>query len=291
VNNLNRILKNRLAQREPLLVPGAMNALAARIIEDTGFEAIYITGAGISNSYLGIPDLGLLTLTELADHVAAVREVVSLPLIVDADTGFGNALNVGRTVRILERRGASAIQIEDQVFPKRCGHFDNKRVIGRDEMIQKIHAATDARQDRDFIIIARTDALTVLGFDEAIERALKYFEAGADVTFVEAPQSMEEIAAIPHRILCPQMINMVVGGRTPLLSLKELKQLNYSIVIYANAALQSAIRGMQVVLKHLYAHGSVTDVLDHLAPFHERQRLVGKHVFDELEKKYETKET
>jgi 2-methylisocitrate lyase-like PEP mutase family enzyme len=291
VNNINGILKNRLAQHEPLLVPGAVNALAARIIEDAGFEAIYITGAGISNSYLGIPDLGLLTLTELADHVAAVRDVVSLPLIVDADTGFGNALNVGRTVRILERRGASAIQIEDQVFPKRCGHFDNKRVIARGEMIQKIHAASDARQDRDFIIIARTDARAVLGFDEAIDRALKYFEAGADVTFVEAPQSMEEIAAIPNRILCPQMINMVVGGRTPLIGLEDLKRLNYSIAIYANTALQGAIQGMQIVLKHLYEHGSVTDVLDHLATFHERQRLVGKRVYDELEKKYKTEET
>lgn len=278
-------------RHEPLLVPGAMNALAARIIEDIGFEAIYITGAGISNSYLGIPDLGLLTLTELADHVAAVRDVVSLPLIVDADTGFGNALNVARTVKILERMGANAIQIEDQMSPKRCGHFDNKRVISRDEMVQKIHAATDARQDGEFIIIARTDALAVLGFDEAINRALQYFEAGADVTFVEAPQSTEEIAAIPQKISCPQAINMVVGGQTPLMSLKELKQLNYSLVIYANTALQSAIRGMQIVLKHLCESGSVMDVLDHLASFDERQRLVSKYVYDELENKYEIKET
>lgn len=291
MNNLNRRLRNRLNRHEPLLVPGAMNALAARIIEDVGFEAIYITGAGISNSYLGLPDLEFLTLTELADHVAAVRDVVSLPLIVDADTGFGNALNVGRTVKILERMGANAIQIEDQMFPKRCGHFDNKRVISRDEMVQKIHAATDARQDGEFIIIARTDARAVLGFDEAINRALQYFEAGADVTFVEAPRSTEEIAAIPQKISCPQVINMVVGGQTPLMSLKELKQLNYSLVIYANTALQSAIRGMQIVLKHLYESGSVMDVLDHLASFDERQRLVSKHVFDELENKYEIKET
>ncbi len=291
MNNLNKVLKNRLNHHEPLLVPGAMNALAARIIEDTGFEAIYMTGAGISNSYLGIPDLGLLTLTELANHVAAVRDAVSLPLIVDADTGFGNALNVTRTVKILERMGANAIQIEDQISPKRCGHFDNKRVISKDEMIQKIHAAVDTRLDSDFIIIARTDARAVLGFDEAIERALKYLEAGADVTFVEAPQTKEEIAKIPRRIPCPQMINMVIGGRTPLIDLEDLKRLNYSIAIYANAALQSAIRGMQIVLKHLHEKGSVTDVLDQLAPFHERQRLVGKQVFDELEKKYKTEET
>jgi 2-methylisocitrate lyase-like PEP mutase family enzyme len=158
-------------------------------------------------------------------------------------------------------------------------------------MVQKIHAATDARQDGEFIIIARTDARAVLGFDEAINRALQYFEAGADVTFVEAPQSTEEIAAIPQKISCPQAINMVVGGQTPFMNLKELKQLNYSLVIYANTALQSAIRGMQIVLKHLYESGSVMDVLDHLASFDERQRLVSKHVFDELENKYEIKGT
>jgi 2-methylisocitrate lyase-like PEP mutase family enzyme len=287
MKDLNKILKDRLNRRHPLLVPGAVNALAARIIEDTGFEAIYITGAGISNSYLAVPDLGLLTLTELADHVAAVRDVVSLPLIVDADTGFGNALNVGRTIKILERRGANAIQLEDQIFPKRCGHFENKQVISCGEMVQKIHAATDARQDDNLSIIARTDARAMLGFDEAIDRASQYYKAGADVTFVEAPQSMEEIVAIPQRILCPQAINMVVGGRTPLVSLSELKHLNYSIAIYANAALQSAIRGMQIVLRHLFENGSITrDILDYLVPFHERQRLVGKDVFDELERKY-----
>jgi 2-methylisocitrate lyase-like PEP mutase family enzyme len=286
-DSLNKKLKGRLTRRELLLVPGAPNALTARIIEDIGFDAIYVTGAGVTNMYLGVPDLGFITLTELADHVASIRDVTTLPLVVDTDTGFGNALNVRRTVKILERRGANAIQIEDQIFPKRCGHFHNKRIISNDEMVQKIHAATDARQNDDFI--ARTDARAVLGFSEAIERALQYFEAGADVTFVEAPQTMEEIAAIPQRIPCPQVINMVVRGRTPLMSLNDLKQLNYSIAIYANAALQGAIRGMQIVLKHLYENGSITEVLDCLTPFDERQRLVGKHVFDELEKKYETK--
>lgn len=285
-DSLNKKLKGRLTRRELLLVPGAPNALTARIIEDIGFDAIYVTGAGVTNMYLGVPDLGFITLTELADHVASIRDVTTLPLIVDADTGFGNALNVGRTVKVLERSGANAIQIEDQAFPKRCGHFDDKQVISSDEMVQKIHAAADARKDSDFIIIARTDARAILGFDEAIERASRYLEAGADVTFVEAPQSMEEIAAIPQRVPAPQVINMVVGGRTPLLSLEDLKKMNYAIVIYANAALQSAIQGMQIVLRHLHEHGSVAEVLDALTPFNERQRLVGKHVFDELEKKY-----
>jgi 2-methylisocitrate lyase-like PEP mutase family enzyme len=289
VESLSKKLKDRLKRRDIFLLPGAPNALTARIIEDIGFEAIYVTGAGITNTYLGIPDLGFITLTELADHVAAIRDVVNLPLIADADTGFGNALNVRRTVKVLERSGANGIQIEDQAFPKRCGHFSDKEVIGGEEMVQKIHAAVDARQDENFVIIARTDARAVLGFEEAIERASLYFASGADVTFVEAPQSVEEIAAIPRRLPGPQIINMVMGGRTPLVSLEELRVMNYGAALYANAALQSAIHGMQNVLRHLHDCGSITEVLEQMAPFDERQRLVAKPAFDELEKRYGVK--
>jgi 2-methylisocitrate lyase-like PEP mutase family enzyme len=288
--NLNKTLKRRLASGHPLLLPGAPNALTARLIEDIGFEAIYVTGAGVTNTYLGLPDLGLITLTELADHVAAIRDTVNLPLIVDADTGFGNAVSVGRAVRVLERCGANAIQIEDQIFPKRCGHFADKQVVHRDEMVQKIHAAVDARNDEDFVVIARTDARAVLGFEEAIKRASLYVDGGADMTFVEGPQSVEEIENIPRLISAPQMINMVVGGVTPLLTLDELKHMGYAIVLYANAALQAAIRGMQTVLTHLHKHGSVVHIIEEMTPFKERQRLVSKHVYDELERKYRSRE-
>ena len=283
-NNLNKELRERLSERDTLVVPGAPNALAAKITEDIGFEAVYVTGAGIANTFLGVPDIGLVTLTELAEHVAAIRDAVVLPLIVDADTGFGNPLNVVRTVKMLERSGANAIQIEDQVTPKRCGHFNDKRVIGRGEMVQKIHAAADARQDDDLIIVARTDARAALGFEEAVERAAVYLEAGADVTFVEAPQSEEEVAAIPQRLPGPQVINMVQGGRTPLLSLEELE--GYAIALYANAALQGAIYGMQNVLGHLHEHGSMAGVLDEIAGWDERQRIVGRYVFGKLDEKY-----
>ncbi len=288
--SLNKSLKLRLAQRDPLLLPGAPNALTAKVIEDIGFEALYVTGAGVTNAYLGVPDLGFITLTELADHVAAMRDVVNLPLIVDADTGFGNALNVGRTVKVLERCGANGIQIEDQIFPKRCGHFKDKQVISRDEMIKKIHAAVDAKDDKDFVIIGRTDARAVLGFDEAIERASSYIDAGADMTFVEGPRSVEEIASIPRTLSAPQMVNMVVGGITPMVPLDELRDMGYAVVLYANAALQGAIRGMQTVLRHLHEYGSTADILEEMTPFEERQRLVSKPTYDALERKYRSKE-
>lgn len=289
-HSLNKSLKLRLAQGDPLVLPGAPNALTAKVIEDIGFEALYVTGAGLTNAYLGVPDLGFITLTELADHVAAMRDVVDLPMIVDADTGFGNALNVWRTVKVLKRCGANGIQIEDQIFPKRCGHFKDKQVISRDEMVQKIHAAVDAKDDKDFVIIGRTDARAVLGFEEAIERASSYIDAGADMTFVEGPQSVEEIARIPRILPAPQMVNMVVGGITPLLPLDELREMGYAAVLYANAALQGAIRGMQTVLRHLHEHGSVTGILEELTPFKERQKLVQKPFYDELERKYRSKE-
>src|SRR5262245_52824163 len=179
-----------------LILPGVANALAARVVADAGFSAAYVTGAGIANSYLGIPDNGLVTLTELIDHVAAIRAVFPGPLMVDADTGFGNALNMRRTIQLLERAGADAIQIEDQVFPKRCGHFEGKQVIPAAEMVAKIKAAADARSDPDLMIVARTDAIAVEGFEPAMERAHAFREAGADVGFVEAPTNSQQIAEI-----------------------------------------------------------------------------------------------
>jgi 2-methylisocitrate lyase-like PEP mutase family enzyme len=275
-----------LRKREPVLLPGAANALTARIIEDIGFKAIYVTGAGVTNTFLGLPDIGLISMTELASHVSAIREVVSLPLIVDADTGFGNPLNVARTIRVLERSGANAIQLEDQEFPKRCGHFAGKSVITSAEMVQKIHSAADARIDRDLVIIARTDAIAANGFDDAMERAAAYIEAGADMTFVEAPRTREQIAEIPKRLAAPQLINIVAGGLTPMIGIDELTGMGFSMILYANAALQASIAGMQKVLGHLKEHGSLDGVSAQLASFEERQRLVGKSRYEALEKKY-----
>lgn len=288
MTELNEALKARVAQESLLLAPGAANALTAKIIEDTGFEAVYVTGAGVSNTYLGAPDVGLVTLTELADHVAAIRGAVSLPLIVDADTGFGNALNVARTVRVLEQSGASAIQIEDQITPKRCGHFEGKEVITREEMVQKVRAAVDAREDDNFLIIARTDARASLGFEEASERASAYAEAGADVTFLEAPGSIEELRNVPKVVPGPQVANLVEGGRTPLVEAEELEDMGFSIALYANLSLQGAIRGMQKVLGHLYERRTISGVPDDdIARWDERQRIVGKDNFDALEQRYE----
>ena len=282
----NRQLRELLRQHKAVLLPGAANALAARVIEDIGFKAIYVTGAGVANTFLGVPDIGLLSVTELASHVSAMREAVALPLIIDADTGFGNAINVTRTIQTLERSGANAIQLEDQEFPKRCGHFFGKSVISRAEMMQKIHAAVDARVDPELVIVARTDAIAVNGFDDAMERAAAYIEAGADMIFVEAPRSREQIAEIPKRLGVPQFINIVAGGLTPMIGLGELEKMGYSMVLYANTALQASIAGMQKVLGHLKAHGSLDGVSSQLASFEERQRIVSKPHFDDLEKKY-----
>jgi 2-methylisocitrate lyase-like PEP mutase family enzyme len=282
----NRRLRQILSKREAVLLPGASNALTARIIEDLGFKAIYVTGAGVTNTFLGVPDIGLISMTELANHVSAMRDVVALPLIVDADTGFGNPLNVTRTIRVLERSGANAIQLEDQEFPKRCGHFSGKSVIASTDMVQKIRAAADARIDPDLVIVARTDALATHGFEDAMERAAAYIEAGADMTFVEAPRTKEQIAEIPRRVKAPQFINVVAGGVTPMIALDELKSMGYCMILYANAALQASVAGMQKVLKHLKARGSLDEVSAELASFEERQRLVGKPHFDALEKKY-----
>ncbi|MBS0450595.1 MAG: isocitrate lyase/PEP mutase family protein [Proteobacteria bacterium] len=273
--------------RRGVLVPGAFNALSARVIEDLGFEAIYITGAGVTNMWFGMPDQGFMGLAEIADHTARIRDAVNLPLIVDADTGFGNALNVRHTVRTLERAGADCIQFEDQVAPKRCGHFSGKEVISTEEAVSKIKAAVDARQDADLMIMARTDAAAVHGFEAAIERAHKFAEAGADILFVEAVTTEEEVRALPRRLAGkPQLMNMVIGGKTPIFNAQQLGELGYGIVLYANAALQGALAGMQKALTVLRDEKEVQESSGLVTPFAERQRLVGKPEWDALEKRY-----
>jgi 2-methylisocitrate lyase-like PEP mutase family enzyme len=273
-----------------LILPGVANALAARVVTDAGFPAAYVTGAGIANSFLGVADNGLVTLSELAAHVAAIRDVFAGPLMVDADTGFGNALNMRRTIQTLERAGADAIQIEDQVFPKRCGHFEGKEVIASAEMVGKVKAAADARNDPDLLIVARTDAIAVEGFDAAIERAAAYREAGADATFVEAPTTPEQIAEIPKRLPWPQIINIVVGGKTPELPNERLRALGYAGVLYANVALQAAVLGMQRALAQLKEHGRIGAAQGLMVDFAERQRLLDLGAFQALERKYGPRE-
>lgn len=281
-----KTLRSLAEARRGVLVPGAFNALSARVIEDLGFDAIYVTGAGVTNMWYGLPDQGFMGLHEIADHTARIRDAVSLPLIVDADTGFGNALNVRHTVRVLERAGADCIQLEDQVAPKRCGHFSGKDVISTEEAVSKIKAAVDARTDSDLLILARTDAAATLGFEAAIERAQKFSEAGADILFVEAVTTADEIRALPQRLKAPQLMNMVIGGRTPIFGAEELAGLGYGIVLYANAALQGALAGMQKALTVLRDIKRVDEDPALVAPFAERQRLVRKPEWDALEKRY-----
>lgn len=272
--------------RHAIIVPGAGNALTARIIEQAGFEATYVTGAGIANTVLGVPDIGLVTMSELAASTSAIAEITANPLIVDIDTGFGNALNTQRAVRVLERAGAFAVQLEDQVFPKKCGHFSGKAVVPVAEAVSKVKAALDAREDPNLLIIARTDARSIDGLDAALDRADAFIEAGADLTFVEAPQSAEELWTIGARLAAPQVANMVVGGRTPLTARSELADMGYALVLYANTPLQAAMRAMREVLGALHRDGDVSAVMDRLADFEERQTIVAKADYDALEARY-----
>jgi 2-methylisocitrate lyase-like PEP mutase family enzyme len=281
-------LKEIMERRAAIIVPGTANAMFARAIEDLGFEAVYVTGAGIANMELGTPDIGLTTMTEVAEIVGRLASGVSIPIIVDADTGFGNPLNIVRTVRTFERAGAAGIQIEDQIFPKKCGHFAGKEVIPTGEMLDKIRAAVDARQDSDLQIIARTDVRAVEGLDQAIERANAFLEAGADVTFVEAPISVDELARIPREVRAPQIANIVFGGKTPDPGRTKLAEMGFSIVLYANAVLQAALKAGYDVLRALKKDGTLLSVQDRLASFEDRQRAVGKHEWDALETRYRT---
>ena len=281
-------LRTLVESRRGVVVPGAFNALSARVIVDLGFQAIYITGAGVTNMTFALPDQAFMGLSDIADHTARIRDAVDVPLIVDADTGFGNALNTYQTVRTLERAGADCIQIEDQLSPKRCGHFSGKEVITTIEMIGKIKAAVDARRDPDLLIMARTDACAVHGFEAALERAQLFSEAGADILFVEAVTTADEIRALPSRLKSPQLMNMVIGGKTPIFSAEELAELGYGIVLYANAALQGAVSGMQKALAVLRDTQRIDENSGLVVSFAERQRLVNKPQWDALEIKYES---
>lgn len=279
-------LKAIFQRRDATLIPGTANALFARVIESLGYECCYITGAGVSNMTYGLPDVGLVTMSEMAEHIRSISAATSLPLLVDGDTGFGNSINTYRTVSIYEAAGASGIQLEDQVFPKKCGHFEGKAIIPLDEMISKIHAAADARLDDSFQIIARTDAIAIEGLSAALNRANAFVEAGADVVFVEAPVSRDDLARIAREVNVPQIVNIVHGGKTPPLPREALRAMGFAGVLYANAALQSALFAVTETLTVLRDTGSLEAVSDRLASFEMRQESVQKARFDELEKRY-----
>ncbi len=268
------------------LIPGAFDAMTARMVEAAGFPVVYLTGAGVTNALLGAPDLGLITATEMAAQIAACRAAVRIPIIADGDTGFGNALNLVRTVRLYERAGANAIQLEDQVFPKRCGHFEGKAVVPLAEMVQKVRAAVDSRRDEHFLVIARTDARAVEGLAAALERAAAYRAAGADVLFVEAPRSEEELRAIPKALPGPHVANIVHGGKTPMLPQAALAEMGYGGVLYANAALQSAMLAIGRTLQHLKEQGSLAGAESQLIGFKERQDVVDFDGWSALDRRY-----
>jgi 2-methylisocitrate lyase-like PEP mutase family enzyme len=272
--------------RRAALVPGVYSALTARQAELAGFEAIYATGAGIANSLLAAPDLGLTSFKEVLDQVQYIAEAVEVPVIVDADTGFGNALSVRRVVRALERAGASAAQLEDQEFPKRCGHFDGKRVVQTEEMVGKIKAAVDARMSTDFLIVGRTDARAELGLAEALDRAGRFVEAGADIIMVEAPLTLEEYAEVARQVTVPCLANLVEGGKGVAPSQRQLAEMGYGIALHANIALRAAMRAVGEILGYLHEHGSPAGAEDRFASWQERQALVRLDEHQELERRY-----
>ena len=264
----------RLIKGDGLVVaPGVFDGLSARLAEAAGFELLYVTGGGIARG-AGLPDLGLLTMTEVAERMAQIADVVELPLIVDADTGYGNALNVQRTVRAFKRAGVAGLHLEDQTFPKRCGHYADKRVVPAAEFAGKLRAARDALDDPDFLLIARTDAIAVEGLEAAIERMDHYLEAGADMAFFDAPTSEEQVAEIARRIAAPKLVNMFPGGRTPLIPATKLEGLGYRLMIVPGDAQRAAIRAMQDAYAAIRRDGSTASLLDQMAAFEEREAAV-----------------
>lgn len=272
-----RRLRDSLASDEVLVAPGCYDGLTALLIEQAGFACAYLSGASVAFTRLGRPDLGLTTLTEVADTVACIRDRVALPLIVDGDNGFGNALNVKRTVRLFERMGASAIQLEDQQMPKRCGHLEGKKLITADEMCGKIRAALDARASDDTVIVARTDAVAVHGLDDALERATAYVAAGADVLFVESPGSIEQMRKIGSELgaQAPLLANMVEGGKTPLIPAPELGAMGYRVVIHPGAMVRVLSRAGAQYLAALKHDGTTANILNTMNDFSQLNELIG----------------
>jgi len=283
-----RRLRELIAAPGALVAPGAYDALTARLIEQAGFDVVYMTGFGTTASLIGRPDVGLLTGTEMIDNARRIVSAVDVPVIADADTGYGNALNVVRTVQAYEQAGVAGIHLEDQVSPKKCGHLSGKAVIGREEMVGKVRAAAAARRDPDFVLIARTDAAAVHGLDEAIARARAYAEAGADVLFVEAPTSEQDIATVADALsgVAPLVFNWAEGGRTPPLSLERIAELGFALVLYPIGAVLAATAGVRALLETLRADGTPAAALPGLPSFGEFTDLIGLPEVHELEQRF-----
>jgi 2-methylisocitrate lyase-like PEP mutase family enzyme len=267
------------------MVPGAYDTLTARLVEAAGFAAVYLTGGGYSRAS-GYPDLGLLSLTENVQFIGRTVEAVAIPVIADADTGYGNAINVIRTVREYEKTGVAGFHLEDQVSPKKCGHYEGKEVISRAEMVGKIKAAVDTRRDADMVIIARSDARAIEGLDAAIDRVNAYLEAGADVGFVEAPQTVEELRIVGKSVRGPALVNVFEGGKTPMLGAKELEEMGFRLGIYPSQTHRAAIRAAQRVLAAMKRDGDTSAIEAELATFQDREDAVGTASWRALEEKY-----
>jgi carboxyvinyl-carboxyphosphonate phosphorylmutase len=282
-------LAELLRAQEPILAPGAYDALTARLIEQAGFPAVYMTGFGTSASLIGRPDVGLLTMSQMVDNARRIAQAVDVPVIADADTGYGNPLNVIRTVQEYELAGVSAIHIEDQVTPKKCGHMENKQIIAAAEMTEKIRAATEARRSSDFLIIARTDARAVEGLESALRRGRAYREAGADILFVEAPQNEDEVAQVARAFPnVPLLFNWAEGGKTPPMPLERLKELGFRIVIFPISALLTAAKAVRGVLAEIKTEGTPRRIFSGGSSFREFNELIGLGEIQELEKRFAT---
>ena len=279
-------LKQLLKRNKLLVAPGCFDGLSARLVQEAGFEAAYLSGGAVARS-MGIPDIGLVTMSENIERAAQVASVISIPIIADADTGYGNAVNLVRTVRACERAGVAAIHIEDQITPKRCGHLDGKEVIPLAEMEMKLDAALRTRSDGDFCIIARTDARGVHGFDDAIQRAKAFAKLGVDAIFVEAPQSEEELAEIPRRLPdIPLLVNVFKGGKTPMLPMERLEKMGYRIAIYPSETQRAAIHAMRNALATLKREGTTESIDATLTTFKERDRVVGLDDWQNIERRF-----
>ena len=291
MGTVSRSLRPLLAGPEPILAPGAYDALTARLVEEAGFPTVYMTGFGTSAALLGRPDVGLLTLSQMADNAARIADAVEVPVIADADTGYGNPLNVIHTVHAYERAGVSAVHIEDQVAPKRCGHMEGKRVIPATEMAEKIRAAVEARRSADFLLIARTDARAVEGLESALRRARAYREAGADVLFVEAPQTEDEVAAIARAFPdVPLLFNWLEGGgKSPSVPLARLRELGYRIIIFPLGALFTAAKAVRALLATIRTEGTPASAFGGMLSFQEFNKLVGLEEIRAMDERFREK--
>lgn len=279
-------LRALLQQDGIIPAPGASTALLGRLVELAGFDVVYATGAGIANMNLGVPDIGLATMTEVLETAKRINDATNLPVIADIDNGHGNAVMVARTVKEFTACGIAGLQIEDQQLPKRCGHFDGKSVIAKEEMVSKIKAAKDSMLAPDTVLIARTDAIAVNGFEDAMERGHAYLEAGADMLFVEAPTNADMLREIPSRIRASHVANMVEGGKTPVIPNSELENMGFKMVLYANAPLKAAVKGVKDLLEHLKKEGTTGNAEELMITMRERNEVTCFNLYKDLETKY-----